>query len=334
MRVAVIGAGLQAARRVPAILKRGDELMVIVAAHEESARRVADAYGCEYAAGWEDVVERKDIDAVLVCTPPNMHRSISMAAMRSGKHVLCEKPLALDSKEAQEMIALAVRNTVVLKCGFNHRYHPSLREIKRLITNDELGEIYYLTASYGIEARSGYANEWKANPKFVSGGELMDHGIHLLDLSRWFMGDFSEIFAVTRNYHIKGMPFEDNAFVTLKTKEGKVAFIQVSLTQWINKFMLEVVGSEGYARSSGLGGSYGTEVLTVGRRAAGKPFSYLSTEFRGDDKCWEEEWKDFADCTEKPTNVSSAVDGLVSLKLVESAYESARTGSIVMLDAI
>ncbi len=333
MRVAIVGAGLQASRRAPAIRRCGDELVVIAAAHEESAKRMADTMGCEFAIGWEEVVERKDIDAVLVCTPPSTHYPISVAAMRNGKHVLCEKPLALDSEEAQEMVALSARKTVVLKCGFNHRYHPSLREIKRLITNDELGKIYYLTASYGMEARSGYENEWKANPKFVSGGELMDHGIHLLDLSRWFMGDFSEIFAVARNYHIKGMPFEDNAFVTLKTKEGKVAFIQASLTQWINRFMLEVVGSEGYARSSGLGGSYGTEVLTVGRRAPGKPFSYLTTEIRGDDKCWEEEWKDFANCTKKPTNVSSAVDGLLSLKLVESAYESARTGSIVMLDA-
>ena len=329
-----MGAGLQASRRAPAIRKSGDDLVIISAAHGESARRMADTNGCEYAVGWEGVVEREDVDAVLVCTPPSMHHPISMAAMRNGKHVLCEKPLALNSKEAQEMVAFSAKNTTVLKCGFNLRYHPSLREIKRLIDNKEIGEVYYLTASYGIEARLGYENEWKANPKFVSGGDLMDHGIHLIDLSRWCLGDFSEVFAMMKNFHVRNMPFEDNAFVTMRTREGKIAFIQASLTQWINRFAFEVVGSDGYARSSGLGGSYGTETLTVGRREPDRPFSYTVTEFRGEDRCWTDEWQDFKNLIGEKSNIIWAEDGLNALFVVEGAYESTRLGRTIALNTI
>ena len=147
MRVAIIGAGLQASRRAPAIKKSGDELVVIAAAHTESARRMSVLNGCDYAVGWEEVVDREDIEAVLICTPPSTHFSIAMAAMRGGKHVLCEKPLAMNSKEAKKMVDLSVKSGRTLRCGFNHRYHPSLQEVKRSITSGELGEVYYMTAS-------------------------------------------------------------------------------------------------------------------------------------------------------------------------------------------
>lgn len=332
LRVAIVGAGLQASRRAPAVLKSGDELVVIAAAHDESARRMAETNGCEHTVGWEKVVKRDDVDAVIICTPPNTHYPISIAALGNGKHVLCEKPLALNSKEAQEMVVFSAKSARVLKCGFNHRYHPSLREIRRLVANGDLGELYYLTASYGIEARPGYEKEWKANPKFVSGGELMDHGIHLLDLARWLLGDFAEVFATTKNYHVAGMPFEDNAFLTLKTSSERVAFIHASLTQWINRFFLEVVGSNGYARSTGLGGSYGVETLTIGKRAPGRPFSYNMTEFRGEDPCWEQEWRDFKDriARVEPTDFS-ALDGLKAQVMVESAYESSLKSRVVKI---
>ena len=331
MRVAIIGAGLQARRRAPAIKKLGDELVVVCSAHEETARKFAEEMGCEYSTDWYMVIARRDIDAVIVCTPPSTHAPISIAAMNEGKHVLCEKPLALNPREARAMVELSVKSMRTLKCGFNHRYHPSLAEIKRLISNGDLGEIYYLTATYGIEARAGYEREWKANPEYVSGGELMDHGIHLLDLARWFIGDFSEVFAITKNYHLPEMPFEDNAFLMLKTKNEGVAFIHASLTQWINKFFIEVVGSDGYAKSTGLGGSYGIENLTVGKRTPGRPFSYNITEFRGEDKCWELEWRDFKERITNSEFKDSALDGLNAQILVEAAYESSRKSSVVRI---
>ena len=322
--MAVIGAGLQARRRAPAIKKLGDELVVVCAAHEETARKLAEEMRCEYSTAWDKVIARQDIDAVLVCTPPSTHAPISIAAMNEGKHVLCEKPLAKNSAEAKKMLVFAKENSTALKCGFNHRYHPSLIGIKNLIKSGELGEVFYIRASYGIGARVGYANEWRVDSRFASGGQLMEQGIHLVDLARWYLGDFSEVFAMTANFYVKTELFEDNAFVTLRTFEGRIAFIHASLTAWKNTFRFEVFGSDGYAISSGLGGSYGTETLSYGRRDPGRPFSEQVTEFRGEDLCWADEWREFKDLTKTPSDTNFALDGVRALQIVEKAYESAK----------
>ncbi len=111
----------------------------------------------------------------------------------------------------------------------------------------------------------------------------MDQGIHLVDIARWYLGDFAEVFAVTANFYLKTEPFEDNAFVSLRAHGGGIAFIHASLTIWKNTFRFEVFGSDGYAISSGLGGSYGTETLAHGKSDPGRPFSDNITEFRGED---------------------------------------------------
>ena len=331
MRVAIIGAGLQARRRAPAIKKLGDELVVVCSAHEETARKFAEEMGCDYSAAWDKVITREDIDAVVVCTPPSTHAPISIAAMNEGKHVLCEKPLAKDSEEAKRMLAAAKENSTALKCGFNHRYHPSLIGIKNLIKKGELGDVFYIRANYGIGARVGYEREWRVDSRFVSGGQLMEQGIHLVDLARWYLGEFFEVFAMTANFYLKTEPFEDNAFVSLRTFEGRIAFIHASLTTWKNTFRLEVFGSDGYAISSGLGGSYGTETLSYGRREPNRPFTEHVTEFRGEDPCWTEEWREFKNLTETPSDTSFALDGLKALQIIEKAYESAKLAKIVTI---
>jgi predicted dehydrogenase len=310
------------------IPKAGDDLVVVAAAHEESARRAANEFGCEHAVGWERTVSRNDIDAVIVCTPPSMHAAISIAALNAGKHVLCEKPLARSSVEASKMLVSAEKNARALKCGFNHRYHPSLKGIKTMIDQGALGDVFYVRANYGIGTRAGYEKEWRVDSRSVSGGQLMEQGIHLVDLARWYLGEFSEVFAMTSNFFIKTEPFEDNAFVTLRTREGRVAFLHASLTEWKNTFGLEIYGSEGYAVSTGLRGSYGAETLSYGRREPGKPFSEQITEFRGEDTCWVDEWLDFRAEASTALNLDSALDGLKAIQVVEKAYESARTSRV------
>ena len=105
MRVAIIGAGLQARRRAPVVHNWPDaEIKIITAEHLEHAKELARELGCEAGVGWEGIVDRADVDAVLVLTPPNTHAEISNAAMKAGKHVLCEKPLSRTIKEAEELI--------------------------------------------------------------------------------------------------------------------------------------------------------------------------------------------------------------------------------------
>lgn len=331
MKVGLIGARLQGQRRAPVIQDfPGTELVVIGAAHIESAQGLATKMGCEAVVGWESVVNKKDLDAVVVCTPPHLHAQISIAAMKSGKHVLCEKPLARTLQEAEAMVEAARVNRVKLKCGFNHRHHPAIQKAKKWLDRGRIGKLNFIRCRYGICGRPGYEKEWRAKPEIVRGGHLMEQGIHAIDLSRWFLGEFTEVAAITANYFWKIEPLEDNAFVLMRTRKGRIASIHSSLTQWKNLFSFEIFGSEGYITVEGLGGSYGNERVLIGKREFLKPFAEDVVEFRGKDRSWYEEWKEFVESVEENREpLGSGYDGLVAMRLVNAAYESARKHSFV-----
>lgn len=327
MRVAIIGAGLQGKRRAPVVKDwPGAELIIITSASDGSAKTLAAKMECAAGLGWKDIVTRSDIDVVLVCTPPDLHAAISIAAMKSGKHVLCEKPLTRTVAEAEEMLAVAQSTGVTLKCGFNHRHHPAVWKAKQLIDQGDLGNLLLGRCVYGICGRPGYESEWRADPSIVAGGQFMEQGIHAVDLFRWFFGDFQEAtgFMTTSFFNIS--PLEDNGFALLRAKSGAIVSIHSSLTQWKNLFTFEIYGTDGYIRVEGLGGGYGNEKLIFGKRDFNAPFSEQITEFRGDDRSWLEEWKEFVSAIqEKREPIGSAKDGLEALKLVYAVYDAART---------
>jgi predicted dehydrogenase len=334
MRVGIVGAGLQGRRRAP-VLKEfpRTEVAIIAALRREHAKVLADAVGGDATDNWRDVVARPDVDAVMVLTPPNLHAEMSIAAMRAGKHVLCEKPLARTMDEAREMLAVAKQQRVVLKCGFNHRHHPGIKKAKELLDQGVIGTPCFIRSRYGIGARPEYETEWRADPKVVSGGQLMEQGIHAIDLARWFAGDFVEVSAFAETRYLKGIaPLEDNGFVLLRTPNGTVASIHSTLTQWKNVFSFEVFGEDGYLSVEGLGGAYDMERVILGKKDHYAPFSETITEFRGGDRSWYEEWKEFVSAIEEHREpLGSGDDGLQGLKLVFAAYESSRTRRVVSL---
>jgi len=333
MRVGIIGAGLQARRRAPVVRDfPTTDLVVISAAHIESAKRLANQLGCEAALGWESVVERKDLDAVIVCTPPNLHSPIAIAAMKAGMHVLCEKPLTRTIPEAEAMLELARESPVVLKCGFNHRHHPAIQRARDWFDHGCIGEAIFIRCCYGIGGRPGYEKEWRADPEIVGGGQLMEQGIHAVDLSRWFLGDFSQVtsFIETRFWEIE--PLEDNAFALYRTRGGAVASIHSSLVQWKNLFTFELFGQDGYIIVEGLGGGYGVERAVLGKRDFTAPFAEETIEYRGEDRSWLEEWKEFVSAIEENREpLGTGEDGVAAMRLVYAAYDSAKTGAVVEL---
>jgi len=333
LRVGIIGAGLQARRRALVFKDSPDgELVIVAAAHLERAKRLATPIGCKATDDWKRVTESDDIDVVIVCTPPHLHAPISIAAMEKGKHVLCEKPLARTIDEAKEMLDAAKRNNVKLKCGFNHRFHPSVKQARRVFDEGVIGELNFLRCRYGICGRPGYEKEWRANPEIVGGGHLMEQGIHGIDLFRWFAGDFSQAVGFTSTRFWKMTPLEDNAFALFKTAKGQIASLHSSLTQWKNLFSFEVFGQEGYICTSGLGGSYGTERIAVGKRVFFEPFREEIIEFRGEDRSWHEEWRELvASIREDREPMGNGRDGLEALRLVLAVYRSATANHVVDL---
>ena len=332
MNIGIVGAGLQGRRRAEALKQfKDDKLIAVADINHDMATALANDTDARVYSNWEELIERDDINAVIICTPPNLHAPISIAAMKNSKHVLCEKPLAMNPVDAEKMVEVAQNNHAKLKCGFNHRYHPGIKQAKAWVSQGLIGDMISIRCQYGIGGRPGYDKEWRADVKVAGGGQLMDQGMHLLDLCRWFMGDFNEAFGFLATSYWD-MPLEDNAFALLRTQKGQIASMHASWAQWKNQFIFEVFGKDGYAIVDGLGGSYGTEKAILGKRAFLEPFREEIIEFRGGDRSWQDEWQEFASAIhENREPLSNGYDGLQALKLAYAIYESTCSGSLVKL---
>jgi predicted dehydrogenase len=210
---------------------------------------------------WQDAIARADVDIVIVATTNDALAAVSLAALNAGKHVLVEKPAARSVSEVQPLVGAARRRDRLVRVGFNHRYHPALLKAREIVDSGALGPLMFVRGRYGHGGRVGYDKEWRADPDVSGGGELLDQGVHLVDLSRWFLGPFTTIEGFAATY-FWNMPVDDNAFLTLRTATGSCAFLHVSCSEWKNLFSLEIYGRDGKLAIDGLGGSYGVERLT------------------------------------------------------------------------
>lgn len=331
MDIAIIGAGLQGWRRAQAIDRAdGDRIALVCDANIEVARRLAAQVGADSTQNWEEAVESKKVDCIIVCTPPGMHAQISTAALTLGKHTLCEKPMGRNLPEALKIASVARVSVGKLQVGYNLRYHPAVVQIREWCRTEAIGRLMFVRGRYGITGRPGFENEWRVRPELSGGGQLMDQGLHLLDLSRWFLGGFTDVvgFLLTGFWPIS--PVEDNAFALLRTGQGQIASLHASWTQWRNLFCLEVFGTEGYCTAEGLGGSYGTERATLGRRQLLQPFAQEVIEFRSEDRSWVLEWREFrSSILEGRSPTCNELDGLEVLRLADAIYRSVQEARVV-----
>ena len=291
-RIAIIGCGLIGRKRLAA-LPAGDFAAACDLEIGRAEQLVASArtgYATDDAAR---VLADPAIDAVIVCTLNAALAPLALAAIRAGKHVLVEKPGAISTKQADELIDAARAASVRVRVGFNHRFHPALLQAHSLYESGALGPLMFIRGRYGHGGRVGYDREWRADPQLSGGGELIDQGVHLIDLAGWFLGDFARIegHASTSFWD---MPVDDNAFLNLRTAAGQTAWLQVSCTEWKNLFSLEIYGRTGKLHVEGLGGSYGVERLTFHRMLPemGPPETTAWEYPRGDDS-WRLEIAEF-----------------------------------------
>ncbi|HGE72465.1 TPA: Gfo/Idh/MocA family oxidoreductase [Candidatus Poribacteria bacterium] len=332
--VGIIGAGLIGRKRAMALPKFDNcKLKVVVDVDRKRAEELAAEFGTESETDWGKVVRRKDIDVIIVATYNKYLMPISVAALNNKKHVLCEKPLGRNIGESKQIIDAAKQSDVILKTGFNHRHHPAIAKAKELFTGGKIGKLYFLRCCYGHGGRPGYDKEWRADKDLCGGGELLDQGVHVVDLFRWLAGDFDEAFGYTETY-FWNMEVEDNAFAIFKKDNGVVATMHTSWTQWKNRFSFEVYGSEGYLIVDGLGGGYGTETLRIGKRKpeGGPPYEEIM-EFRGPDISWGEEWKEFISAIKEGREpLGNGWDGYQANRMIQAVYESAKTGKVIRLE--
>ena len=322
MNYAIIGCGLIGKKRLVG-LPAGSKLAVACDTNLARAEELVKLAGAGRAvADFHQAVADPQVDAVIVATINSELAPISAAAIRAGKNVIVEKPAGISVKQIDELIALEKQRGVCVRVGFNHRYHPAFQKAREIFDSGVMGERMFLRARYGHGGRVGYDQEWRADPKLSGGGELIDQGIHLIDLAGWFLGEFPKVDGHAATYFWK-MPVDDNAFLSLQTAKGQTAWLHVSCTEWKNLFSFEIYGRHTKLAIEGLGGSYGVEKLFhyQMKPEMGVPDTKIY-EFPGADESWKIEMTKFEEDVQlKRTPDAGLAEARAALKIVETIYQ-------------
>ncbi|HWA10180.1 MAG TPA: Gfo/Idh/MocA family oxidoreductase [Opitutaceae bacterium] len=317
---AIIGCGLIGRKRSNAL--KGVQLAYACDLDAARAAELAKvAPGCRALTDYRAALADPQLDAVIVATLNASLAPITLDAVRAGKHVLVEKPGAISASQLEEIAAAAKRTGARVRLGYNHRYHPSLQQARALVDSGALGPLMFLRGRYGHGGRKGYDREWRADKKLSGGGELIDQGVHLIDLAGWFLGDFPTIDGHAATY-FWDMKVDDNAFLSLRTAAGQTAWLHVSCTEWKNLFSLEIYGRDAKIAIDGLGGSYGVERLTFYKMLPqmGPPETSVF-EYPGSDESWRLETEAFVtDIREGREPAPGLREGITALKTVEEIY--------------
>lgn len=282
--------------------------------------------GVAYGVGYEVLFDH-ELDVLFVCLPNYLAPEATIAGLEHGLHVFCEKPPGRMVEDVRRVMAVERRKRgLKLKYGFNHRYHESVKEAKRIIDSGQFGRIINLRGVYGKSRIIPFSGGWRSERRLAGGGILLDQGIHMLDMIRYFAGDFDEVksFVSNRYWH---HDVEDNACVIMRNRNGCVAMLHSTATQWRHKFRLEITLEEGLLELTGIlsgSKSYGEERLTIVPRDEDSVvgcFQETTTVYL-EDTSWQEEVDEFAEIIAHGGEVvnGGSEDALQVMELVYRIY--------------
>ena len=291
--IGIIGCGLIGKKRADNLGKRG-RLIACADINIKNAKLVSNKdKKIQVFKDWKKLLKIKELDIVIISTVHNQMFRILSKAIKMGKHVFIEKPASINLTQLKSIIKENKILKQKIRVGYNHRFLSSIIKCKELLDKNILGNLMFIKASYGHGGRSGYDKEWRMNPKISGGGELIDQGSHLIDLSQFFLGNIDQCEGTLRDFFWK-KGVDDNAFLTLKFKNNLMSFLHVSCTEWKNNFLFEIYGSKGKLRITGKGGSYGKESLTFYKMNRKNTFPKIfSFKFSNEDLSWRRELSEF-----------------------------------------
>jgi predicted dehydrogenase len=295
LRVAIVGCGRMGVKRAQA-LRSCDALVACHDLNAHAAESLAARHGARACATVEDLLAMAP-QVVVVATSHERLAGLAERALSAGAHVLVEKPAGLSTAQVDRLIECQDRSGRLLKVGFNHRFHPAIARVAEEVHGGDHGELMHLRGRYGHGGRIGYDREWRADPARAGGGEMVDQGMHMLDLAHWLAGPLPLHSALLRT-QFWDTPVEDNAALILGNpalRRGPWAMLHVSWTEWKNLFSLEVYCRTAKLQVDGLGGSYGPQRLRVYRmRPELGPPDVEEIVYADEDISWRDEWEHFA----------------------------------------
>jgi predicted dehydrogenase len=324
MRIVIIGAGLIGQKRAAAMAPK-DSILGFYDLSTRVSESATAVFGGVAFTSLEQVLRAVEHgDAVVIATSHDSLAATGQLFVEAGCNVLLEKPGARSHAELEGVLSVKSEEQVVA-VGYNHRFHPGLIRLKELADSQLYGKLLSIRARYGHGGRPGYETEWRAHKKLSGGGELLDQGSHLIDLTRYVGGKFNLLTS-----HIDtlkwDMKVEDNAWLIGSTGSKGVASLHASWTEWKNIFSFEVFFDVAKVEVNGLGGSYGPETIIESYMEKGHgPPLVTSTQFPPGDQSWSLEWQDFGHSVESGKRGKGAriEDALAVLDVVGEVYDNA-----------
>ena len=327
IRIGIIGFGKMGHIRYDAINRNGRARVTAISDtapldEPPGVRRIADP---------EALLADRDIDAVFICTPNHLNKPLTIRALRSGKHVFCEKPPAFSAADVEDIIAAEKASRgKKLMYGFNHRHHDSIKTAKHLIDSGEYGRLLWMRGRYGKSVDRNFFADWRSKKEKAGGGILIDQGIHMVDLFLMMAGDLDEVHAFVSNLYWK-LDVEDNVFAILRNRDGVVASLHSTMTQWRHLFSLEMFLEKGYIVINGLltpSGTYGEEAMTLAKNRSAAPAATWTDEEHLSFKInnsWKYEVEHFFETIEKEGDirVGNSRDALKLMRVIDKIYRQA-----------
>ncbi len=325
-RVAIIGCGLIGAKRAAALGPQ-DELLACYDVNEQATGELAERYGARPCARIVDLLAMNP-EVVIVAVVHDQLAGLAEQALQAGAHVLLEKPAAVSTAQIDGLIERQHNAGRMVKVGFNHRFHPGIARAAEEVHSGRHGDLMHLRARYGHGGRPGYDREWRADPARSGGGELVDQGMHLLDLSHWLAGPL-ELHAALLRTHFWDTQVEDNAALMLGNPQSRTdpwAMLHVSWTEWKNLFSLEVYCRTAKIQVDGLVRSYGPQCLRIYRMSPelGPP-DLEEVRYPDEDHSWQREWANFTaamDAADERLLNGTLHDARYAWEQIEAAYAS------------
>lgn len=327
MKIGIIGYGIMGQIRLKTLPKSLENYTVksICEVNPQNIAKIPT--GHKIVSDWKEITRDPEINIVFVCTPNFLTRDCVVDALENKKHVFCEKPPGRTFAETFEMYQTSLKHPELkLMFGFNHRHHEAMVESKRIIDSQELGKILWMRGRYGKAVDESFFQNWRAKRETSGGGILLDQGIHMLDLFLMMAGKFDSVKADVSNLFWK-LDVEDNVFAIYKRKDGVVASLHSTMTQWRHLFSLEIFLEKGHIVINGLltnSGSYGQEELSIIKnKLSGAHEQEIFKKTYTENVSWEEEMKMFfrAIADDSDINVGTIKDALNVMKHIEMTYQ-------------
>ena len=329
LRVGIAGYGIVGKTR-HRVLNQHEAFDVVAISDINFKENPTDLDNINTYCDYKDLINTEDLDVLFVSVPNKLASEATLIALKKGLYVFCEKPPARSLEELYPIRDFLQENTdLKLMYGFNHRFHASIIDAVSIIRDGSLGKVVNLRGVYGKSNMISFnQTDWRTKRSESGGGILLDQGIHMLDLMRYFAGDFTSVHSFISN-SFWNFDVEDNAYVMMKSDNGIVAQLMSSATQWQHTFNLNVTLEKGSLVLGGLrtsSKSYGEETLTIISSDPEKLNTESQVEERSynEDISWDEEIKCFANVLLNSDKIEngSIDEALKIMELIEKIYKA------------